>query len=339
MTKLVNTSILALGAGVLLAGISITTAQAQDAKCGRISISEMNWASAGVAAWVDKIILEKGYGCRVNLVTGDTMPTFASMNEKSEPDIAPELWVNAVKEPLEAAIAENRLVQAAEILSDGGIEGWWVPKYIVDSHPDITTLSAALARPDLFPAPERPDRGAVMNCPAGWNCQITTANLFRAFDAAGKGFDLVDSGSAAGLDGSIANAYERRIGWLGYYWAPTAILGKYEMVKLDFERPLDQGEFNSCTAVPDCAEPKPNAYPVAKVYTVVTRKLAENNPVVMDYLGRRAWTNDVVNSLLAWMNENQATNEDAARHFLETNPNLWKSWLAPEVAGKVQAAL
>ncbi|MGG2476329.1 glycine betaine ABC transporter substrate-binding protein, partial [Rhizobium sp. BR5] len=26
---------------------------------------------------------------------------------------------------------------------------------------------------------------------------------------------------------------EKKQGWLGYYWSPTAILGKYDMVKLD----------------------------------------------------------------------------------------------------------
>ena len=36
-------------------------------------------------AEVDKIILEKGYGCEVELVPGATMPTFTSMNDKGEP--------------------------------------------------------------------------------------------------------------------------------------------------------------------------------------------------------------------------------------------------------------
>ena len=43
--------------------------------------------------------LSSGYGCTVTLVTGDTMPTFTSMNEKAQPDMAPELWVNAVRTP------------------------------------------------------------------------------------------------------------------------------------------------------------------------------------------------------------------------------------------------
>lgn len=307
--------------------------------CGRVSIAEMNWASAGVAAHVDKIILESGYGCEVELVTGDTMPTFTSMNEKGEPDMAPELWVNAVKVALEAAVAEGRLILAAPLLAEGGEEGWWVPRYIVDAHPEITTVSAALARPDLFPAPEDPGRGAVHNCPSGWNCQITTENLYRALEADAKGFDLVDTGSAAGLDGAIANAYERKAGWLGYYWAPTAILGKYEMVKLDFGVPLDKAHFDTCTSQPDCPDPKVTAYPVSEVFTVVTRAFAEKAGVAMDYVQTRKWSNATVNQVLAWMETNQGTNEDGARHFLETYPELWRDWVPADVAQKVKAAL
>jgi ABC-type proline/glycine betaine transport systems, periplasmic components len=335
MTKLVYASAIAL-----CSGLAAGTAMAQDAAdCGRVSIAEMNWASAGVAAWVDKIVLEEGYGCQVDLVAGDTMPTFTAMNEKGEPDIAPELWVNSVKDPLAAAVEEGRLIEAARILEDGGVEGWWVPRYIADAHPEITSVEKALEHPDLFPAPENPSRGAVMNCPSGWSCQITTANLFRAENAAEKGFDLVDSGSAAGLDGSIANAYERQQGWFGYYWAPTAILGKYDMVRLPFEAELDLEEFTTCTTVVDCEDPKVTEYPVAEVFTVVTQRVAANNPVVMDYLERRSWRNEVVNAILAWQDENQATNEDAAWHFFETYPEVWKAWLGDEAAQKVEDAI
>lgn len=307
--------------------------------CGTVSIAEMNWASAGVAAWVDKVILEEGYGCDVTLVTGDTMPTFTSMNEKAEPDMAPELWVNAVKNALEAAVAEGRMVIAAPLLSDGGVEGWWIPKYLADAHPEIKTVADALDHPELFPAPEDPSRGAVHNCPSGWNCQISTSNLFQAYDAEAKGFDLIDTGSAAGLDGSIANAYERQAGWLGYYWAPTAILGKYEMVALDWGVPNDKEYWDACTSQAECEDPKPNAYPISDVFTVVTKEFAEKAGVAMDYVQTRKWDNQTVGQVLAWMDENQGNNEDTAYYFLETYKEMWKSWVSPEVAAKVEAAL
>ena len=68
--------------GVAAVGVSLTMANAAKADCGDISIAEWNWASGELMANVDKIILEEGYGCNVELVPGATTTTFASMNEK-----------------------------------------------------------------------------------------------------------------------------------------------------------------------------------------------------------------------------------------------------------------
>ncbi len=325
---------------VLLAAVAPThQAFAQDEECGNVTIASMNWPSAEVAAEIDKIILNEGYDCDAELVAGDTMPTFTSMEAKGEPDMAPELWVNAVREPLDKALESGKLLEAAEILPDGGVEGFWIPKYVADANPEIKTVADALERPDLFPAPEDDSKGAVYNCPAGWNCQILTDNLYRAYEGDSKGFTLVDTGSAAGLDGSIANAYEKKEGWLGYYWAPTSILGRYEMVKLDIDAEHDKKEWDTCTAVLDCEDPKINAWAKSEIFSVVTDSFAEKAGVAMDYVGKRKWSNETVNELLAWMSENQATGEDGAYHFLETKEDVWSEWVSPEVAERIKEAL
>lgn len=328
-----------LASTFLAAGLYAIAGSASAAECGDVSIAEMNWASAGVAAQVDKFVLENGYGCTVTLVTGDTMPTFTSMNEKAEPDVAPEFWVNSVRTALDQAIQEGRLIQAAPLLTEGGVEGWWIPKFLADAHPDIKTVQDALKHPELFPAPEDPSKAAVHNCPSGWNCQVSTANLYKAIEAEKAGFELVDTGSAAGLDGSIANAFEKKTGWLGYYWAPTAILGKYEMTKLSFGVPHDKAEWDACTAVPDCPAPKVNSYPTSDVFTIVTKSFSEKAGVAMDYMKTRQWDNGTVGKVLAWMGDNQGTNEDAAKYFLQTYPDMWTKWVAPDVAEKIKAAL
>ena len=80
-----------------------------NAACGNISIANMNWASANFMAEVDKVILEEGYGCTVELVPGATMPTFTSMQEKGEPDVAPEFWANAAIVALNKAVDEGKM--------------------------------------------------------------------------------------------------------------------------------------------------------------------------------------------------------------------------------------
>ena len=94
-------------AGAVAAGALLSATGQAIGACGSVSIAEMNWASAQLMANVDKIVLEEGYGCKVEIVPGDTMPTFTSMNEKGAPDVAGELWINAVANPLAAAKAEG----------------------------------------------------------------------------------------------------------------------------------------------------------------------------------------------------------------------------------------
>ncbi len=321
------------------AGTDVAVEAVAAPDCGKVTVASMNWQSAEVLAQIDNFILTEGYGCEVEIVPGDTMPTLTSMMEKGQPDVAPEAWINAVRQPLSAAVQEGRLHFAARALLDGGVEGWWIPKYVADAHPEIKTIDDVLKRPDLFPSAEDTSKGAVHNCPSGWSCQLTTENAFKAWGAADKGFVLLDTGSAAGLDGSIAKAYEREQGWLGYYWAPTSILGQYDMVKLDAGVPHDSEAWEKCNTVADCDDPVKNDWANAEVFTVITDRFQKAGGPAVRYLEARGWNNETVNALLAWMGENQASGEDGARQFLKTQESVWSTWVTHDVAEKIKAAL
>ena len=317
-----------------------STAMAQD--CGAVSIAEMNWASAELMANVDALILEMGYGCDVTLVPGATETTFASMETRGEPDVAPELWINAVRIALDTAKSEGSL----HALNSGPItglgEGWWVTPAFAEAHPELDTVEKVLARPDLFPHPEDASKGAFIGCPAGWGCQLINANLYRAFDMEEKGWLLVDPGSAAGLDGSMARAVERGEPWFGYYWSPTAMIGRYNMVMLPFEAEWAGDEnWNGCVALSeqDCADPKPTAWTKSEVETVVTTNFLETAGVARDYFAARIFPGDVMNAMLVYMNENQATGEEAAFEFLASHDDIWSQWVPEDVAARVRDGL
>ncbi|MDX1736587.1 MAG: glycine betaine ABC transporter substrate-binding protein, partial [Alphaproteobacteria bacterium] len=182
-------------------------------------------------------------------------------------------------------------------------------------------------------------RGLFMGCPAGSSSQITSANLYKAFGMEAAGFDLGDPGSAAGLDGSLAKAYERGEGWFGYYWAPTSFLGKYPMVKVDFEVEHDAEEWNKCTVVPDCANPKPNAWVASEVFTVTTSGFSSKSPEAYGYVSKRNFSNKFMNAFLKWMDESQASGEEAAEEFLMSHEDVWGAWVSADVAAKIKASL
>lgn len=316
---------------------SVSWANAAD--CGSVTIASMNWQSAEVLSNVDKVILSSGYGCDAEIVVGDTVPTITSMAEKGQPDIAPESWVDMVPEVVKQGLEEGKLIKAAKVLPDGGVNGWWIPKYLADAHPDIKTIGDALKHPELFPDPEDSSTGAIFNGAQGWAGTVITAQLYKAYKAEEAGFRLVDTGSAAGLDGSIAKAYEQKQGWMGFYWAPTSLLGKYPMVKLDFGVPYDAEKWK-CITVADCPDPQPSAWPIDNVETLVSVSFSKRaGPEIMDYLNKRSWSNDTVGKLMAWMTDNQATGEEGAKHFLKENPDLWAAWVPADVAEKVKKAV
>ena len=330
---------------VFAMGLGAFSTQA-NAACGSITVAEMNWASAEMLAHIDKVVLENGYGCEVELVPGSTMPTATSMMEKGEPDVAPELWINAVRIALDAATAEGRLHYAAEVFSDTGEEGWWIPQYIADANPDIQTVEDSLNRPDLFPHPEG-DGAALYPCPSGWNCQLSTNNLFKAFGAEAKVFRLVHPGSGAGLSGAISKAYDQGEGWMGYYWAPTALMGKVDLVRL-VEPPYDAACWGAMmdvvedikangkdVYVPTCA----TEYKDMSLDKSVLTAWADTHPEETAFLEAYSIPTATVNKLLAYYeDEADGDMELLAMEYLQNNSE-WKSWVSAEVAANVSDAL
>lgn len=309
------------------------------AVCGRVTVADMSWASAQWLAQVDEFILTHGYGCTVERVPGDTLPTLNSMTTQGQPDVAPEVWLSAVRQQVDQAVAAGQLFRAAPVLKDGGVEGWWIPRYLARARPDIKTLDDALRHPELFASGTSPGQGVVHNCPAGWNCHTTTRQAFKAWGAAEKGFVLFDSLSAAELDESIIQAHQRQQGWLGYYWAPTALVGRYDMVRLKAGVAHQPRDYEHCNTRPDCTQPGKTDWPVSEVVTLVSSRLQQTGGTALAYLGQRSLERGTVNRWLAWMQEQQASPAEAAKEFLKTEPERWQAWVNPVAAEKIRQAL
>lgn len=316
-----------------------TAALASANDCGTITIAEMDWASAEFIANIDKVVLEEGYGCSVELVPGATMTTFASMDTKGEPMVAPELWANAVQTPLKKAVSENRMAVLNTAPITGAGEGWMITEKTAKAH-NLKTLDDVLARPDLFPHPEDASQGGIVTCPSGWGCQIATGQLFKAFNMEEKGWGIVESGSSAGLDGSIQKAITRDESWFGYYWGPTVLASQAGLFLLDMGPFAGDDNWDNCLMDIECANPKPSGWVKSVVTTVVASDFMKNgSKETQEYLQKRQFPADAMKEMLVWMNSNQASGEDAAYEFLQKHPELWTSWVSSDVAAKVKAAL
>jgi glycine betaine/proline transport system substrate-binding protein len=109
------------------------------------------------------------------------------------------------------------------------------------------------------------------------------------------------------------------------------------MTKVDVG-PFD-AEAHKCNGLEECADPKLSDFPAAKVLTVVTDSFASENPEVTDMLSKMQFTNEQMNGVLAWQEENNASADEAAVYFLTTNKDIWADWLNDAAKEKLAALL
>jgi len=288
------------------------------AECGEVSITEMNWASNTVVTNVATFIMEQGYGCDVTIVPSDTVPAVTSVAENGEPDIITELWLNSAGEAYLRLEEQGKVERVSKVLDPGGVEGWWIPTYLAEEHPELTTIEGVMANPELV-------GGTFNNCPDGWGCRVVSDNLIRALDLEESGIEVFNHGSGETLASSMASAVQNKEPWFGYYWGPTVPLGKYDMTRVDLGE--YKPEVHQKNQTPDVENPGVSEFPAATVLTSITTDFKEREPEVAEMLSKMTFKTATMSSILAWMDKNNATGEEAAVYFLSNNSEEWSNWL------------
>ncbi len=304
-----------------------------DTSCGDITVAEMTWSSAAFLGHLDKYMLETVYGCNVQMIQGGTVGLATSLAEKSEPDVASELWASTVQGIVDDMLARGTAVVANnEPISGGASENWYVLPKTLEAYPELKTVEDVLNNPEIF-------GGKVYVCPVGWGCATTTVKILEAYGAEEKGWEIVDPGSGVGLDGSIAKAGNSDDHWFGFYWEPAGMVGKYDL------QPIPTGKgfagtdhWVNCIQKEDCDSPQITDFSVPTLYKMVSSDMSQNGDV-MQYLGTRSIDINLFNSLIVKMDEQQETAEESVESFLKAYPDVWTKWLDQDGIDAVNATL
>jgi glycine betaine/proline transport system substrate-binding protein len=89
----------------------------------------------------------------------------------------------------------------------------------------------------------------------------------------------------------------------------------------------------------DATDPTPSSFPSAPVLTIVTKDFMDSHPDVSEMMGKVTFKTDVMSQLLAWKEDNNASNQEAAVYFLKNNPDAWSSWINDSAREKLSALL
>ena len=315
------------------------------ADCGKARLADFDWNSANVHTGIVQFILEHGYGCEVETTRGSTTPIMAAHYD-SQLDIVTELWYDNI-------VTQYDAVEAAGVIRNIGIntpdsqQAFYVDrntaeKYNIKSVLDMNNPEIAA----LFTDPENSDMGRMVSCIGGWTC-YTINHVKQRVYGLDKFYTNFDPGSSGALAAEIAGAFAKDRPIFTYYWAPTALMGKVDLVRL-VEPPYDAACWGAMMDVvedikangkdvykPTCA----TEYKDMSLDKSVLTAWADTHPEETAFLEAYSIPTATVNKLLAFYEgEADGDMELLAMEYLQNNSE-WKSWVSAEVAAKVSGAL
>lgn len=314
-----------------------------------IEVWDGQWETLDVNNAIAGFILRHGYGYKVEQVVLGT-----SVMEQALPqgdvDVALETWhVNRI-EWYEKVTGDGSMKDLGPIF-DEATQGYYVPRYVVEGDeqrgikpvaPELKSVSDLPKYKQVFADPEDRGKGAVISCPPEWSCHPIDQVKFAAYGLLDD-YNLKNPGSPGALDAEIVGAIERGEPVVAYYWEPTAIVGRYDMLKLDEPEWTEE-----CWAAVEAAKDSPNprsappaagcAYRSHPVNKGIHADLARRAPEAVSFLERMEVGTDALNKVTGWMNENKAEADKGAIWFFE-NFDHWRDWVDGEVLDRVEEAL
>ncbi|MDC6465708.1 glycine betaine ABC transporter substrate-binding protein [Pelagibacteraceae bacterium] len=332
------------GLSVLFASVLALGTTSANAAC-KARLGDFDWSSANIHTAISAFILEKGYGCQVEVTKGSTTPIMAAHYDK-QLDVITEVWYDNIIANYEPHVAAGTIMNIGVNTPDSQqafyVDKTTADKYNLKSVEDMKDPKIAA----LFKDPEDPSKGRMTSCISGWTCY--TVNLVKQKEyGLDKFYTNFDPGSGGALDAAIAGAFAKKKPIFTYYWAPTGLMGKVDLVRLTEPKFSKKCWDDMSAVVEDIKANGPDAYKpscaceyrdMALTKSVLT-EWAKAHPKETKFLEKYTVPTATVNKMLAFYeDESDGDMELTAREFLKTE-SMWKDWVPADVAKKVSAAL
>lgn len=292
-----------------------------------IRLGGLDWESGQITTALLELLARDGLGCRTEVVPG-SVPTLESALIQNDIQVIAEQWVGR-SSGIDKAVKERKIVVIGDTLAGGATQGWYVPDYVQAEHPDLKTVDDLARHAKLFPNPEQPGQARFLNCPAGWVCEGFNTRLLKNTGLSAQ-YANVHPGTGAALDAEIASAIARHEPLLFYYWHPAGLMAKYHMVPIAFP-PYDADCWPELLK-PDSTSRCVSGFPVSRLAMAVSAPFAQHYPQLVALIKKLRFPASVLDRQILEMAEHHRSGTQQAEQFLKEHPELWSTWLDPQVA-------
>ena len=215
-----------LAVAAVFASLFGAPAWAQSDQCEvseKIVFGGLDWDSNAFHVGVARYILEKGYGCKTDVIPGSTLPLLTALG-RGDVQILMEIWKQNILDAWEKLSNDGKVIDVGVNFPDA-IQGFFVPTYMQKGDPErgIDPIAPDLVHVDdlndhweLFKDPEQPSKGRFHNCILGWTCETINTKKMKVYGLDRK-FVNFRPGTGAALAAAIASNYERGEPFVAYY--------------------------------------------------------------------------------------------------------------------------
>ena len=282
-----------------------------------IKLAENPWSASMINANVAKILLEEQLGYPVEIVTIDENAQWASL-ATGDLSASLEVWPSGHAENVAQYIDDQGVVENGGLLGPVGKIGWYTPSYMIERNPALATWEgfADPAAAAEFATAETGDLGQFLAGDPSWvqyDADII-ANL-------GLPLQVVNAGSEQAILAALDSAYSREEPILFYFWTPHSIHAKYDLTEVALPEYSDECYAEAESGGVACD------YPGDDLFKIFWAGLAEAAPDAYTLLKNMNYSTEEQIKMVAAVELDGKTAEEAAREWLAANESIWQAWL------------
>lgn len=275
------------------------------------------WSASELNVAVARILLEEELGYPVEVVSLDENAQWTAL-ASGDVHASLEVWPSGHIANVEQYIDDLGVVEHGGPLGPIGKIGWYVPSYVVEAQPDLATWEGFLGEeaPALFATAETGDQGQFI----GGDPSFVQYDQ-NIIDNLGMDFQVVYAGSEEAILSQLDAAYSREDPVLFYFWTPHSVHAQYELTEVELPAYSDECYAEADAGGVDCD------YPADELYKIFWADFDEYASEAHQLLTNMNYTTEDQIDMIAAVELEGKSLEEAAREWLEANESTWRSWL------------
>jgi glycine betaine/proline transport system substrate-binding protein len=288
-----------------------------------INLAISPWVGSQANVAVAQKLLEDKLGYTVETTDIDEYAQFKSLSN-GDLDATLEVWPSGHAADYKKYIDNaNGVVDGGQLGVTGQI-GWWIPTYMLQDHPELSTWEGLKQDAPLFETSDSGGAGQILDGDPSYVTfdQAIANNL-------GLNLQVKYAGSEAAELTELKTAYSQNKPILMYFWTPHWAQEKYDLTMIELPKVTD-----ACTqAAADNPDAYACAYPEDDLYKAFNDQLQTNAPAAYAFLSAMSWTNDDQNGVGLDINDGMDP-ADAAQKWIDANPTVWQPWVDAGLAAQ-----